>query len=222
MVNQKKFHKPRSALTENERRVIQFPRPELPVVPDGERVAITGAHALDFPTYDYVAGLMAVVRPQRLKMKEPDWTKQIMLEHADWLSAVEMDKIDGYELEYDMPIYTTSPGKKRQGSQRIGFPRFDALLRHGDTVSILESKLEPVPCAVAGAVGQLLYYKSAFESHMKVKVDNLILATPFMPPALVDLICTHKLPIRVLKVTDVHFMGFVPPHLSKEDADAGA
>ena len=210
MVNQKRFHRPRADLSADERRVIEMPRKPLPAVADGAQVQIDEQAALDMPRFDHVAGTLNLIKPPKLTMAETAWTKQIMSEIEEWASMLRLLPVESCSLEYDVPFWAHTAKYPRAGRQ-LGLPRLDALIRHKDCVSIVEAKLNCSPNSLAGAVGQLLYYRAAVEHHMRTEVDALVLATTWWPPELVDVISSNALPVRLLKVAEDHYMAALPP-----------
>lgn len=150
---------------------------------------------------------MPAGRPSRGGVSELKWTSEIVRAHKQWHHLVALPDVTSFDLEYQV-----SPMRGNLGTaRRHGYPRIDAVLRHGDgAISLFEAKLETSPQALMGAVGQLLYYRTILKRTEKVTAARLVLAAPIIPPLVGEMLEECCIPISLLIVREDAYEGLVP------------
>lgn len=159
--------------------------------------------AVDFPTIKAnAAGSLCIMRQPRAG-RESDWIASLLERYEAWRDLVDMRPAIRIEVERALLPF---------GKHVIGAARADAIVWHTEqSCSIIEAKTDPTPVAVAGAIGQLLYYRTLVQRYWNVKVDALLIASPTLPPFILESIADCQAPIRFFKRdADDNLSGLVP------------
>lgn len=170
------------------------------------RRAANLAELIEFPKLSRTStGQLYRPSPTKLRAREPEWVASLMEDHSEWTDAVELPPIVRYDLEYQI---CSADFKKH--AKLIGLPRIDAVAYHEDGISLIEAKLKCSPVDMLGGIAQLLHYKTMLRAIEGREVKCLVLACPSFPAFLVETLAEHKLPVRILKVTESSYIGRVP------------
>lgn len=189
----------------------------IPVEPDDPNLHVV--------TYREALDLQALFPPQRglkqakrFKQAERAWLEGVMKNASEWHDAVGLPPITGYDTEYRIGIFNPSGFRMNlDKARKLGMPRIDAVAYHanGET-TLLEAKVDTGGIDILQGIAQLLYYKTLMEVCQCKKVDNLVMVAPEFPPFIVQTINEHKLPIRLLRITDTQIAGAIPIHIAKQ------
>lgn len=160
-------------------------------------------HVVDFPKVSVSrSGNVFIERAPKLG-REAEWCLDLMGRYSAWHDLVDMKPA----IKISIECAIGPEGKRAQGLCRA-----DAIVWHSDNeCSIVEAKTDCAPGAIAGGIGQLLYYRSLITAYWGVKVDALLLAAPQLPPLILESIADATAPIRFLKKdTAGNLSGLVP------------
>lgn len=149
------------------------------------------------------------VKPFLFEANLCDWLARDIV---SWASMVDISNVAAVHVEYQISLLRLIDGVSRRdvAARNRGTARIDLVVETDAGCFLVEAKNENSTHAVLGGVGQLIHYKTLFETIEKRPVVGLVLATTHLPPFIDKTLEAWRMPVSVLHVTEAHYFGFVP------------